>query len=343
MSKLSRRDLFKAAAGMGLGAALPGASQAAQGAKGGGPDGDQAGDLVFVNGRIHTMDERNPLVSAVAIRDGRFISVGDASHPGGQARVVNLHGRTVVPGLIESHTHFVSLANRPGYHVAEWENAKSVAEVCALLAARRARGDVPEGGFITAMGAGTPRMFAETRLPFLSEIDAAVPDRPVFLYQGGGGPARTNTLGKQFFATVTNPTVTVGTDGTIAGGNPNQANAALYHLRIRQTFEDKKRSALDAQAFSASVGITAVLDQTLVARADGTLNPALYDPQPTDALFTLNHYRMYDAWLALNREDANLIRLQINFLHNQGFDSRFGPTLDDQLPELRERLKNQFM
>src|SRR3954466_4654176 len=347
MAKLSRRDLFRAVAGMGLGAAWPGASQAAPGGgQGAGPGSDEATDLVFVNGRIHTMDERKPLVSAVAIRDGRFISVGDAAHPGGHARVVNQHGRTVAPGLIESHTHFVSLANRPGYHVAEWENAKSVAEVCALLAARRARGDVPEGGFITAMGAGTPRMFAENRLPFLSEIDAAVPDRPVFLYQGGGGPARTNTLGKQFFESATAPLAGpcgVAADGTLANaGGVNNANRALYHLRIRQSFADKMRSAIDAQLYSASVGITAVLDQTLVARADGSLNPALYDAQPTDALFTLNHYRMYDAWLALNREQRALIRLQINFLHNQGFDARFGSTIDSQLPELRERLKNQF-
>lgn len=320
---------------------MPGAGQAAIG---GGP-GDEATDLVFVNGRIHTMDERNPLVSAVAIRDGRFIAVGDAAHSGGAARVVNLQGRTVVPGLIESHTHFVSLANRPGYHVAEWENARSVAEVCALLAARRARGDVPEGGFITAMGAGTPRMFAENRLPFLAELDAAVPDRPVFLYQGGGGPARTNSLGKAFFESASGPLAgpcVVQSDGSlITVSGVNHANRALYHLRIRQSFEDKKRSALDAMAYSASVGITAVLDQTLVARADGSLNPALYDPQPTDALFTLNHYRMYDAWLALHREARTLIRLQINFLHNQGFIAALGG-LESQLPELRERLKNQF-
>jgi predicted amidohydrolase YtcJ len=287
------------------------------------------------------MDDQNSVVDSVAIRNGRFVSIGHDSGSRGGKRI-DLRGRTVVPGLIESHTHFVSLANRPGYHVAQWELANSVSEVLATLAARRARGDVPPGAFITAMGAGTPRMFAELRLPTLAEIDAAVPDRPVFLYQGGGGPARTNSLGKAFFATVTNPTVTVGADGSIPGGNPNQANAALYHLRIRQTFDDKQRSALDAQAYSASVGLTAVLDQTLVARADGTLNPALYDPQPTDALFTLNHYRMYDAWLQLEREHRNLIRLQINFLHNQGFDARFGATIDSQLPELRERLKNQF-
>jgi len=84
-----------------------------------------------------------------------------------------------------------------------------------------------------------------------------------------------------------------------------------------------------------------VLDQTLVAVATGTLQPETLDPQPTHALFNLNHFRMYDAWLALDREDKNLIRLQINFLHNQGFIPELGD-LDHQLPELRERLKNQF-
>src|SRR5213076_3501084 len=135
-------------------------------------------------------------------------------------------------------------------------------------------------------------------------------------------PATTNTLGKQFFESATGPLagpVTVGADGTIAGGNPNMANRALYHLRIRQSFDDKKRSALDAMAFSASVGITAVLDQTLVAVATGTLDPASLDPQPTHALFNLNHYRMYDAWIALHAESKAFVRLQMNFLHNQGF------------------------
>src|SRR5262245_21918633 len=337
----SRRDLFKAGVAMGVGAALP-AHGAHAAPPGGSPETPPSTALVLVNGKIHTMDDANRVVRSVAIQDGRFVSVSNAAHSGA-ANVINLRGRTVVPGLIESHTHFVSLANRPGYHVAQWELASNIADVLALLAARRR--DVPEGQFITAMGAGTPRMFAEQRLPTLAEIDAAVPDRPVFLYQGGGGPARTNTLGKQFFESATAPLAgpcVVGADGsltTVAG--VNHANRALYHLRIRQTFEDKKRSALDAMVYSASVGITAVLDQTLVAVATGTLDPASLDPQPTHPLFTLNHYRMYDAWLALAAEDRTLIRLQINFLHNQGFIPELGD-LNHQLPELRERLKNQF-
>ncbi len=344
--RLSRRNLLKASALAGVAAVTGGGLTAgvaqATAARARGRAKEKDRELVLVNGRIHTMDDRNRVVSSVTIRDGRFAEVGHGERSE-HARVVDLRGHTVVPGLIESHTHFVSLANRPGYHVAQWELASNVAEVLTLLAARRR--DVPPGQFITAMGAGTPRMFAELRLPTLAELDAAVPDRPVFLYQGGGGPARTNTLGKQFFESATAPLagpVVVGADGSIAGGNPSMANRALYHLRVRQTFEDKKRSALDAMDFTASVGLTALLDQTLVAVATGTLDPASLDPQPTHALFTLNHYRMYDAWLALHAEDKAFVRLQINFLHNQGFIPELGSDLEKQLPELRERLKNQF-
>jgi predicted amidohydrolase YtcJ len=210
----SRRDFFKAGLAAGVGAALPGSNAQAKD-NGNGDSGDDG--LTFVNGRIHTMDDQNRVVDAVAIRNGRFVSVGNASNPGPGSNVINLHGRTVVPGLIESHTHFVSLANRPGYHVAQWELASNIGEVLAMLAARRP--DVPPGQFITAMGAGTPRMFAELRLPTLAEIDAAVPDRPVFRYQGGGGPARTNTLGKQFFENATAPRrpCVVGADGSCHG------------------------------------------------------------------------------------------------------------------------------
>jgi predicted amidohydrolase YtcJ len=92
-------------------------------------------------------------------------------------------------------------------------------------------------------------------------------------------------------------------------------------------------------AYSASVGITTVLDQVLPAKATGTLDPASLDPQPTDALFNLNHFRMYDAWVALHQEGKAFLRLQMNFLHNQGYIPELGD-LAHQLPELRERLKN---
>ncbi len=157
---LSRRDLFRAGVALGVGAALPSADAHAA-PHAGDAAASSARPLVLVNGKIHTMDDANRVVNSVTIQDGRFVEVTENSHGGHDATVIDLRGRTVVPGLIESHTHFVSLANRPGYHVAQWELASNVAEVLAVLAARRP--SVPNGQIITAMGAGTPRMFAELR------------------------------------------------------------------------------------------------------------------------------------------------------------------------------------
>ncbi|HEX6232370.1 MAG TPA: amidohydrolase family protein [Jiangellaceae bacterium] len=339
---LSRRDLLRTGTATGVAAAFASAGMGAVAATAAAAPPDQAGGnqgaLTLVNGKIHTMDDAGTVARAVTIKDGRFVAVGDsAANPTPGGRVVNLHGRTVIPGLIESHTHFVSLANRPGYHVAQLELASSIAEVQELLAARRARGDVPEGEFITAMGGWNPIQWAEQRLPTRAELDDAVPDRPVFLFQRFNGPSRVNSLGKQFFENVSSPLagpVAVADDGTIAAGLPS--TTALYHLRVRQTFEDKKRSAVDAMAFSAEVGVTALLDQTLVAVGFGPL-----DPQPNHFLANLDHFRMYDGWIDVHRDGDALVRLQMNFLHNQGNNPALGD-LESQLPELRERLKNQF-
>ena len=313
-----------AAAGAALGIGGPGAAFATPKAASA-PDPPPRGDeeLVLYNGRIHTMDNDDRVVSGVVIRNGRFAEVDKGTPRHGRA--LDLKGRTVVPGLIEGHVHFVSLCNRPGHHVVI-ENATNIADIQELLAARRQ--SVPAGEFITGMGGWHPNFFAERRLPNLTELDEAVPDRPVFLYQGGGGPSVTNSLGKAFFESVSDALagpVTVGADGSIATGNPNQSNRALYHLRVRQTFEDKKRSTLDAMAYSASVGLTAHLDQVLPP-SPGPLTP-------TQGLPNLDHFRMYDPVLALHREGETFIRLQTNFLHNQN---------DINLPELKERLRNQF-
>lgn len=347
---LSRRDLLRSGAAAGGAVAIGGLTAGTATAwdyndGGRGRDtgrrrgrGRRHGEkLALVNGKIHTMDEHNRFARAVLIEDGVFTEVGQVVRRDGNTRVINLRGRTVVPGLIESHTHFVSLANRPGWHVAQLELAESIDEVLQMLADRRDSSDIPEGEFVTSMGGWHPSQWAEGRLPTLDELDEAVPDRPVFLFQQFAGPGAVNSLGKEFFENVSSPLagpVEVGDDGSIATdfGNPN-ARAALYHLRVRQTFEDKKRSALDSMAFTAQVGVTTLLDQTLVAVDE--------DPRPNHFLANLNHYRMYDAWLDLHRNGEDFVRLQMNFLHNQGEIPDLGG-LENQLPELRERLKNQF-
>ena len=337
-SGVSRRDFLKTGALAGAAAAGGLGARVAEASERGAAQREQHDALVLVNGRIHTLDDRDSVVSSVAIANGRFVAVGNGARETHGAQVINLRGRTVVPGLIESHTHFVSLANRPGYHVADLELATNIAQVQQMLAARRAGPpEVPEEQFITAMGGWHPRQWTEQRLPTLMELDAAVNDRPVILFQNFNGPCAVNSRAKAFFETVTSPLagpVTVSSTGAIAAGLPS--TTALYHLRVRQTFEDKKRSTLDAMAFTARVGVTSLLDQTLVAVATGPR-----DPQPSHPLATLDHYRMYDSWLALHAEGRTFVRLQMNFLHNQGNIPALGG-LENQLPELKERLKNQF-
>src|SRR5688500_19808200 len=90
------------------------------------PSADQP--LALTNGRIHTMDAKNTVARAALIRDGRFIAVGNTVPTPAGTRVIDLGGRTVVPGLIEGHVHIVSLANRPGYHTI-LEHTTSIREI----------------------------------------------------------------------------------------------------------------------------------------------------------------------------------------------------------------------
>src|SRR5579871_5668792 len=152
---------------------------------------------VLVNGKIHTMDTADRVVNTITIRHNRIVAVGGpAPKAGPGVRIINLGGRTVVPGLVEPHIHIVSLGNRPGYHTI-LENTTSIREVQEALAARRK--DVPEGAWITSMGGWHPNQWAEHRHPTLAELDQAVPDRPVLLYERFTGPAATNSLGKAYF------------------------------------------------------------------------------------------------------------------------------------------------
>jgi len=295
-----------------------------------------AGDitLALVNGKIHTMDAANTVADSVTIRNGRFVAVGGRRPKAGLGvKIVDLRGRTAVAGLVEPHIHIVSLANRPGYHTI-LENTSSIHEIQQALAARRK--DVPAGAWITSMGGWHPNQWAEHRHPTLAELDEAVPDRPVLLYERFTGPAAANSMAKAFFdaadaAPPVHPDikkVNVSASGAIAaagftGGGPSAS--ALYLLRRMQTFEDKKRSTLDAMRYAASVGLTSHLDQALF--------PTPGPLQPNQILSNLDQYRMYDAWLELHREGLTIVRLQMNFLQNQS---------DPQLPELKERLRNQF-
>jgi predicted amidohydrolase YtcJ len=311
------RHVLVACAGLAIAVAIP-ASAAGQDRCAG------ARDLRLVNGRIVTMDARNSIVSEVTIQEGRFETVGRGSNArlSPCTKVIDLRGRTAVPGLIDNHNHIVLLGIRPG-HDTRLETAASIADVQAAIRTR-SKG-VPAGAFITAMGGWNPAQFTEKRLPTLAELDAAAPDHPVIVFQAFTGPAATNTRGKAFF---TGKGVAVSEAGAIAANAPSIA--ALGALRAAQTVDDRKRGTLDAMAYSARVGVTTNVDM------GAFVIPGLPDIQESftaDTLASADPFRMYDAFTALHREHLMTVRLRVFFL---SMDTK------PDVPMLKQRLLNNF-
>jgi predicted amidohydrolase YtcJ len=288
-----------------------------------GPAADRCGearDIRIVNGRVHTMDARDTIVSSVTIRSGKFTTGAGAADP--CMKVIDVHGRTVVPGLIDNHNHFVLLSERPG-HDTRLESAASVADVQAALSARSHT--VPGGAWITAMGGWVPGQFAEKRVPTLAELDQALPDNPALLFVAFTGPAVTNSKGKAYLAA---HGVEVADSGLIAAGPPSLA--AMHALAALQTPDDRKQGALDAMAYSASLGVTTNVDMGEFVEP-GTRE--MQDSFVFDGLASGDPFAMYEPLLALHREGKLTTRLRVYFLSmDQGQD----------FPMARERVLNAF-
>jgi predicted amidohydrolase YtcJ len=288
-------------------------------------------DVILINGRIHTMQDpkKDVVVSSVVIKDGRFIEVEAGrpnAHAGRKTRVIDLGGRTVVPGIVDNHNHIVLMGNRPGFHT-PLENAHSVAEALAIYAARVKT--VPPGGWISTIGGfhfnhlyANPLDKTTGRFPTLAELDGAVPNNPLFLMISFTGPGMANSRGA---AILRANGVVVGTDGTVATGFPSsECTKAL--LFLRQTLlnpEERRRSTVDAMSYAASLGVTTHIDQGAFQAVNNATDGAAHE----------DNFTMHFPFLEIYDQGKGLVRLRINFLHME---------TDDTTPELVQRLKNAF-
>ncbi len=250
-------------------------------------------DVILTNGSILTMDADDSVVSSVRIRDDRIVGVGDVGSLNEPCvEVVDLSGRTVTPGLIDSHVHFVRGAQAPGHFLSAVETAFSIDELLDRLRERAAA--LPSGELISVIGGMGVRQFSEKRLPRLEELDAAAVDHPVYLQQGFTGPAVTNSLGKELFEA---RGISVEPDGRMVG--PAVAEA-LETLILDEEPDDTRRSAIEYMAYASSVGLTTVVDQGCCTWFGVRLPP---DRIPGYETF-------YDLW----RQDELTLRLRLQYM-----------------------------
>src|SRR3989454_1197898 len=175
--ELSRRAFLQAGAtgvAAGLAATLaPGGLAARR---------DAGADLIVFHGRVATQDARRSCAAAVAIRAGRFVAVGtDAdimTYRGDTTQMIDVGGRTVIPGLNDSHIH--PIRGGLNYNMElRWDGVPSLADALRMLRAQAQRTPPPQ--WVRVVGGWTEFQFAERRMPTLDEINAVSPDTPVFI------------------------------------------------------------------------------------------------------------------------------------------------------------------
>ena len=141
-----------------------------------------AADLIVTNAKVATMVREGEFAQAVAIDGGKIAAVGTNKQvmklKTAGTRVIDAGGRTVIPGLNDSHLHII----REGLNYnaeLRWDGVTSLKEALRMLKEQAAR--TPEGQWIKVVGGWNEYQFEEKRLPTLAELNAVAPDTPVFI------------------------------------------------------------------------------------------------------------------------------------------------------------------
>jgi hypothetical protein len=184
------------------------------------PDNPEQFDLILTNGKILTVDDNFTIHDTVVVNEGLVIETGASSLATKYAakEVIDLQGKTVMPGFNDSHTH---IRGRPQRYI-ELGDVSSIAEIQDLI--RSKISEIGEGEWITGYGWSEDEL-EDGRRPLRNDLDLAAPNNPVILTRAGGHSAVTNSLGLDLAGVTLETPQPEG--GVIERGNSGELNGII--------------------------------------------------------------------------------------------------------------------
>ncbi len=222
-------------------------------------------DLIVTNARIYTSDDTRPVVEAVAVAGGKVLFAGNTAGAmalkGAATRVLDLGGRTVIPGMIDAHGHVTGLGD--ALHIVDLTGTATYDEVVARVAERAKQ--TPRGQWVLGRG-WDQNDWGDTRFPTHDKMSAAVPDHPVYIVRVDGHAGLANLKALQaagVTAATQDPSgghIERAADGSPSGVFVDNAQGLVRRAIPRQTRDDVKRAILDAVREAQRWGLTGVHD-----------------------------------------------------------------------------------
>jgi len=284
-------------------------------------EGQTPADTVVVHGRIYTVNSRQPWAEALAIRDGKVVAVGSEkeidAYRGLGTRVIDAGGRLVLPGIVDTHVHFMGGAI--ALQQIHLDDATTVAEIQKRVKSYAAAH--PDAPWILGRG-WWYSVFGAVALPNKKMLDDVVPDRPVFLTAYDGHTTWANSKALQM-AGITRDTADPANGIIVRDAKTGEATGALKEAAGRlvrkiipePSRQDRLEALRQAMHYANSLGVVRVhiagsdnayLDIYDEIRQKGALTVRFYSagsaeaPELTPAAVEMmeqNRRKYHDEWL----------------------------------------------
>lgn len=226
--------------------------------------------LIVHNAIIHTLDNKNTVVEAMAVADGKILKTGKSSEilklKDKKTTIIDAKGRTIIPGIFDSHMHIIR-GGRFYNTELRWDGVRSLKRALAMLKEQAQR--TPKGQWVRVVGGWNAYQFEEKRLPTLAEINDATGEVPTFILHLYGH-AYLNKAGLEALKIDANtPNPNAGLIEKDPNGNPTgllvaEPNAFILYSTLAKlpelTQEEKFNSTKQFMTEMNRLGVTAIMD-----------------------------------------------------------------------------------